>query len=168
MSCNHQHSKGWRAFSLPTTNDPWYPCSDHRLCSLGWRRSSLSAGGFPWHRSVHIHPKSRAREGLGVRKGHPRPWDSISPSRKVKGSSWPETWAASISGQPYAIWVPGLASPLPSALTFDHLGHQTGPWALQAHDSRASGRRAGGREGPDGQRATSGRERRSGGHTPEV
>lgn len=39
---------------------------------------------------------------------------------------------------------PGQASPAPSALTFDHLGHQRGPCALPAHDSTASGRRGAG------------------------
>lgn len=41
---------------------------------------------------------------------------------------------------------PVQASPAPSALTFDHFGHQRGPCALPAHDSTASGRRGGGKD----------------------
>lgn len=131
----------------------------------------LPARGFPWPGSVHIDPKSSARGGLGVRKGHPRPWDSTGPgpesSRHLPARNG-DFLHLRPRLMPSNCWRPGAGSPLPSALTSDHLGHQTGPRALPAHGSRASGRRGGGREGPEGQGTTGRRGRRSCGHTPEV
>lgn len=40
----------------------------------------------------------------------------------------------------------GQGSPVPSALTFDHLRHQAGPCALPTHDSKASERLSGGND----------------------
>lgn len=143
---------------------------------LGGDAIHLPAGGVPWHRSVHIHPKSRAREGLGVRKGHPRPGDSTGPARKVKGTSWPESGASSsISAPPMPskYGCPGGArdrlAPYPphSPLITSATSRVPEPSRLMTPEHLEGGAE-GGREGPEGQGATRRRERRSCGHTPEV
>lgn len=122
---------------------------------LGGDAGHLPARGFPRHRSVHSHPKARAREGLGVREGHPRPGDSAGPGRPGRLRAPPgRQWASPIRPASCHLNTASRGRPVPSALTSDHLGHQPGPRALPAHDSKASGRRGGGRAGPGGQGTT--------------
>lgn len=144
-------------FQPQTTFDP-HTQTDLGFCSLGWvGATSLPAAGVrtpasQLHTSARICPKERPRLGTRSPGRPPTPVRQHRPGPEVEGRLLA---GRRLLASPCTAWrplntavtaAPRTGEPRTPALTFDHLRHQRGPCALPAHDSKASGRRGGGKD----------------------